>query len=85
MEGGMARQESMRSLRADVIACICVAQERPRPRSQMHRMCYSLLMNALTALDADSGVPPARAQRIASHALHEWRAAVRRSLSASSG
>jgi hypothetical protein len=65
--------EILRELRRQVAAAICVAQEIPRSRTPLQRMCYALLLNALTALDRESPLPEAFVIRIAAHALVEWR------------
>jgi hypothetical protein len=70
------------ALRTDLAEAICAAQALPSPRSRLQQMRYSLLCNALLALDPDSRFDDAFAVRIAVHALIEWRGALQFDLSA---
>jgi hypothetical protein len=63
----------LRELRRQVAAAICAAQELPRRRTRLQRMCYALLLNAFAALDSESHLPDALVIRIAAHAVVEWR------------
>jgi hypothetical protein len=63
----------LRELRRQVAAAICMAQELPGVRTRLQRMCYSLLLDALVALDIESRLPQASVIRIAAHAIVEWR------------
>jgi hypothetical protein len=63
----------LRELRRQVAAAICAAQELPRSRTPLQRMCYALLLNALVALDRESRLDDTFVIRIAAHALVEWR------------
>jgi hypothetical protein len=67
--------ETCHGLRTAIAESICAAQAQGAPRSRLQQMRYTLLCNALAALDPNAGVTPAFAIRIAVHALLEWRSA----------
>ena len=64
---------TMHALRTAIAESICAAQAQTSPRSPLQQMRYALLLNALAALDRESGFDDAAAVRIAVHALIEWR------------
>jgi len=65
--------EILRELRRQIAAAICAAQEIPGCRTPLQRMCYALLLDALSALDSERGLADAVVIRIVVHALVEFR------------